>query len=51
VASPGENEEAKVELGRLLFFDRILSGNKNIPCATCHHLLKGTGDALSLPIG
>ncbi len=27
----------KVELGRLLFFDKILSGNKNIACGTCHH--------------
>ena len=26
----------KVELGRLLFFDPILSGNKDVSCATCH---------------
>ena len=41
----------KVELGRLLFFDKILSGNLNISCATCHHSLTDTGDGLSLPIG
>ena len=41
----------KVELGRLLFFDKILSGNQNISCATCHHSLTGTGDGLSLSIG
>ena len=41
----------KVELGRLLFFDKILSGNRNISCATCHHSLTGTGDGLALPIG
>ena len=41
----------RVELGRLLFFDKILSGNMNISCATCHHGLTGTGDALSLPVG
>jgi cytochrome c peroxidase len=35
--------EAKVELGRLLMFDKILSGNKNISCATCHHSLTDTG--------
>ena len=29
--------EAKVELGRMLFFDKILSGNQTISCATCHH--------------
>ncbi|OOZ16880.1 cytochrome-c peroxidase [Solemya velum gill symbiont] len=42
---------AKVELGKLLFHDKILSGNKNISCATCHHALADTGDGLSLPIG
>lgn len=41
----------KVELGKVLFFDKILSGNKNISCATCHHPLAGTGDGLALPIG
>ncbi len=39
------------ELGRLLFFDKILSGNQNISCATCHHSLTGTTDFLSLPVG
>lgn len=42
---------AKVELGRVLMFDKILSGNKNISCGTCHHSLAGTGDGLSLPVG
>lgn len=42
---------AKVELGRNLFFDKILSGNMNISCATCHHSLTDTGDGLSLPVG
>lgn len=42
---------AKVELGRMLFFDKILSGNLNMSCATCHHPLAGTGDGLSLPVG
>lgn len=41
----------QVELGRLLFFDKVLSGNRNISCATCHHPLFGTGDGLSLPLG
>lgn len=41
----------KVELGRLLFFDKILSGNKNISCSTCHHPSLGTSDGLSLGIG
>lgn len=47
----GIPDEKKVELGKLLFFDKILSGNKNISCATCHHTLTDTGDGLSLPVG
>jgi len=47
----GTPPKGKVELGRLLMFDKILSGNKNISCASCHHPLAGTGDGLSLPIG
>ena len=40
-----------VELGRLLAFDKILSGNRDISCLTCHHPTLGTGDERSLPIG
>jgi len=47
----GSPAEAKVALGKVLFFDKILSGNKNISCATCHHGLTDTGDGLSLSIG
>ena len=47
----GAPDAAKVELGRLLFFDKVLSGNLNISCASCHHSLAGTGDGLSLPVG
>ena len=43
--------KSKFELGRMLFFDKILSGNRNISCATCHNPLLFTGDAISLPIG
>jgi cytochrome c peroxidase len=42
---------ARVELGRMLFFDKILSGNLNISCASCHHPLAGTGDGLALSLG
>ena len=41
----------KVELGRLLFFDKVLSGNKNISCATCHHPRHGTSDGVALGLG
>ena len=47
----GTPDLAKVELGKQLFYDKILSGNRNISCATCHHALAGTGDGLSLPLG
>lgn len=47
----GSFNPRKVELGKFLFFDKILSGNQNISCATCHHPLAATGDGLSLPIG
>ncbi len=47
----GRPDPTKVELGRLLFFDKILSGNRNISCATCHHPLAATGDGLSLSVG
>ena len=47
----GAPGETKVELGRFLMFDKILSGNQNISCASCHHPLTNTGDGLSLPIG
>lgn len=44
-------DPAQAKLGQLLFYDRILSGNRNIACSTCHHPDLGTGDGLSLGIG
>lgn len=46
-----EPDLASAELGQLLFYDPILSGNRNISCATCHHPTLGTSDGLSLGIG
>ena len=43
--------EAKIVLGEALFFDKVLSGNRDTSCATCHHPLMHTSDGLSLPIG
>ena len=42
---------AKVELGRMLFFDKELSGNRDISCATCHHPSLASADELPLAIG
>ena len=47
----GDPNPEKVYLGKLLFHDKSLSGNRNISCATCHHALTDTGDGLSLPVG
>ena len=43
--------DAEVALGQLLFYDPVLSGNRNISCATCHHPRFGTGDGVSLGLG
>jgi cytochrome c peroxidase len=43
--------EAKIALGEALFFDKELSGNRDVSCATCHHPLLHTSDGLALPIG
>lgn len=40
-----------VRLGRMLAFDKVLSGNRDISCMTCHLPAFGTGDARSLSIG
>ena len=40
-----------VELGRLLFFDKEQSGNRDISCATCHSPLIATADGLSTNVG
>lgn len=47
----GAPNAAVVELGRNLFFDPILSGNRNISCGTCHDPARGTSDGVALSIG
>jgi len=42
---------ALVRLGRALAFDKILSGNRDIACTTCHLPAFATGDDKSLSIG
>ena len=44
-------DAAKVALGQMLFFDKELSGNRDISCATCHHPSQGSGDGLTVSIG
>ena len=47
--APVDVREAR--LGQLLFYDPILSGNREVACATCHHPDLGTADGVSLSIG
>ncbi|TCD16112.1 cytochrome-c peroxidase [Oricola cellulosilytica] len=44
-------DEKRAELGRLLFYDKVLSGNRNISCGTCHNHDHGSSDGLSLGVG
>lgn len=51
--APADNPYSpeKVELGRLLFWDPILSGNSDVACATCHHPDFGYAENLDISIG
>ena len=51
--TPGNNPTtaAKVALGRLLFFDPILSSSRDVSCATCHNPRFGWSDGRATPIG
>lgn len=47
VEHPPEQDAALVAFGRALFFDRELSGRRNISCATCHSPMLGSSDGQS----
>ncbi len=42
---------AAVELGRLLFWDPLLSGHRDVACATCHHPEFAYADGRDLSLG
>lgn len=50
---PFENpmEWKKIELGKLLFYDPILSDDSTISCSTCHIPERAFTDGKSLPVG
>jgi cytochrome c peroxidase len=52
-AQPADNvaTREKIVLGRLLFHDPILSGDRATACVTCHSQYWGMGDGLKLGIG
>src|SRR5262245_23436019 len=41
----------RIELGYLLFFDPILSGDQTTACASCHHPAYGLADGLRKGVG
>ncbi|MBY0517254.1 MAG: hypothetical protein K2P81_10110 [Bacteriovoracaceae bacterium] len=49
--TPTQQIELKRHLGRMFFFEKELSGNKNISCAECHHPSVNTHDGLPLALG
>lgn len=53
VNSPNDNPltPEKVALGKLLFYDPILSGDKDVACATCHHPDHGYAEFRDISIG
>lgn len=51
VPADNPSTDAKVELGRLLFYDPILSSDGKVACATCHSEIWGMGDGLVVSVG
>jgi cytochrome c peroxidase len=53
VTHPSDNPPSpeKVNLGRLLFFDPVLSGNRDVSCATCHQPEFNYAEFLETSIG
>lgn len=53
VPVPSDNPitPAKVKLGRMLYFDKRLSGDTEIACSSCHEPTKGWGDERDVSTG
>jgi cytochrome c peroxidase len=53
VKAPPDNPPStdKAALGKLLFWDPILSGNRDVACASCHHPRFGYAENRDLSIG
>ena len=51
VPSDNPMSDAKVELGRRLFYDTRLSGNEAFSCSSCHRQSNAFADARNLPFG
>ena len=51
IKRPAPQDAAKLELGRMLFFDPIVSGNQDTSCSTCHRMDMALVDGLAIPVG
>ena len=51
VREDNPDTQEKIELGRLLFFDPLLSGDNSMSCAHCHHPDLGFSDNRDLSMG
>jgi len=51
IAAVPQQDSALVALGRVLFFDKELSGSRDVACATCHQPSTTMGDAQPLAVG
>lgn len=51
IPEPPKVKKKLAKLGKALAFDKILSGNKNISCITCHDPGLGTDDDRHLSVG
>src|SRR5436309_2993499 len=51
IAPTPAQPQALVDLGQALMFDKVLSGNRDIACATCHDPVSHAADGLALSIG
>ena len=50
-SSPSSASDPQEELGRLLFWDPVLSGPMDVSCATCHHPDHAYADGRALSLG
>jgi cytochrome c peroxidase len=51
IAAIPAQDPALVALGRALFFEKVLSGNRDVACASCHDPATHGSDGLSLAVG
>jgi len=49
--APPEVSDELFALGQALAFDKVLSGNEDVSCMTCHHPAVGSDDDLHLSLG